>query len=75
MKLLLSIFASLVLAITLYPEHGFTSSHHDSESAQTSGTGHCSYISDGPFSEPYNACRTNISEQACVALEEDGDGM
>ena len=75
MKFLLNIFATLVLAIVLYPQLGFTSSHHDSELAQASGTGHCNYISDGPFSEPYKACRTNISAQACVALEEEGDGM
>ena len=75
MKFLLNTFTALALAMFLYPELGFTSSHHDSESAQASGTGHCAYISDGPFSEPYNACRTNISEQACVSLEEEGDGM
>ena len=75
MKILFNIFSTLVLAIALYPEHGFTSGHHDSESAKASGTGHCAYISDGPFTEPYNACRTNMSEQACIALEEEGDGM
>ena len=75
MKFLLNTFTALTLVMFLHPELGFTSNHHDSESAQASGTGHCNYISDGPFSEPYNACRTNMSEQACIALEEVGDGM
>lgn len=75
MKFLLSIFIALVLGLTVNLERGFTSSHHDSESAQSNGTGHCNYISDGPFSEPYKACRTNMSAQACMALEEEGDGM
>ena len=75
MKFLLNTFTALALVMFLHPELGFTSGHHDSESAQASGTGHCAYISDGPFSEPYNACRTNMSEQACIALEEEGDGM
>ena len=75
MKFLLNTFTALALVMFLHPELGFTSGHHDSESAQASGTGHCAYISDGPFSEPYKACRTNISAQACMALEEEGDGM
>jgi len=44
MKVLLNIFATLVLAIVLYPQLGFTSSHHESELAQASGTGHCNYM-------------------------------
>ena len=75
MKFLLSIFIALVLGLTVNLEQGFTSSHHDSESAQENGTGHCVYKADNPFADTYQACRTNITANACMGLAEEGDGM
>ena len=76
MKFLLNIFIALVLGLTVNLERGFTSSHHDSESAQVSGTGHCVYTVDNPFvADPYMACKTNVTEEACMMFEEEGDGM
>ena len=75
MKVLLSIFIALVLGLTVNLEQGFTSSHHDSESAQENGTGHCVYKADNPFADTYQACRTNITADACMGLAEEGDGM
>ena len=75
MKFLLSIFIALVLGLTVNLERGFTSSHHDSESAQENGTGHCVYKADNPFADTYQACRTNITADACMGLAEEGDGM
>ena len=75
MKFLLSIFIALVLGLTVNLERGFTSSHHDSESAQVSGTGHCVYKADNPYADTYQACRTNIAADACMGLVGEGDGM
>ena len=44
--------------------------------AEARGSGHCVYTVDNPFvADPYMACRTNATEEACMMFEEEGDGM
>jgi len=76
MKLFRNIFFVLIITMSLASYQVSASSHHDSESAQVSGTGHCVYTVDNPFvADPYMACRTNATEEACMMFEEEGDGM
>ncbi|HIN13127.1 MAG TPA: hypothetical protein EYM72_02455 [Gammaproteobacteria bacterium] len=76
MKLFRNIFFVLIVTISLASHQINASSHHDNESTETGGAGHCTYMVDNPFvGELYMACRTNITAEACMELEAEGDGM
>ena len=76
MKLFRNIFVVLIVTMSLASYQVNASSHHDNESVEAGGSGHCAYTVTNFFvADPYMACRTNITEEACMVLEEEGDGM
>ncbi len=76
MKLFRNIFFVSIITMSLTFYQVNASSHHDNESAEASGSGHCVYTVDNPFvADPYMACKTNVTEEACMMFEEEGDGM
>ena len=76
MKDFLKIKTILLVVLIFGGSSIMASNHHDGESNKPSGTGSCTYTAENPFAgDPYKACRTNMSEEACYHYAEEGDGM